>query len=75
MASIELDIDIKDHLHEVNAKHLIKELLSRDEDGLKLALQLLNIDSFKHATMLEDFLYVFKNIPENELREFLEKYI
>jgi hypothetical protein len=68
MATIEVDVDIEDHLDEISTIDLIDEL--KDRDGIAKLLT----DNLADEMKLEEFLEKFKNIPQAELTTFLNNY-
>lgn len=74
MATIEVDIDIEDHLDEVDTEDLISELISRKEPIRSLELGKVITDNLADEMKLEEFLEKFKNIPQAELTTFLNNY-
>lgn len=67
----EVHIDIVEYLHEVTKEELIEELKGRGvqtDDGKELKLSLIQ------KMNLEEFLNVFKEIPQNEFDIFVKKY-
>lgn len=68
MATIEVDVDIEDHLDEVSTRDLIDELKGRV--GIAKALA----DNLADEMKMEEFLEKFKNIPQAELTTFLNNY-
>ena len=83
-----VDIDIEDHLDEVDTRVLISELKSRklseaetkeidkwaNDDDMKEVMELLKITSLSDIMKFEAFINCFRDIPEAELDEFLNKY-
>ena len=80
MASI--DFDIADYLHEASIFELEKELNKRlaskkkCETGtyMDVVISELKIDALSDVLKFEHFMMKFRNIPESELDEFLNKY-
>lgn len=68
MATIEVDVDIEDHLDEVSTIDLIDELKGRG--GISKALT----DNLADEMKLEEFLEKFRDIPQAELTTFLNNY-
>ena len=73
MAYIEVDIDIEDHLDEVDTDDLVRELKSRGEDG-KIISSIMGASSLRDISKIEAFIDKFKDIPESELDDFLNRY-
>lgn len=83
-----IDIDIEDHLDEVDTIYLINELKRRKaskeemkeinrwkiDDEKQEAMQLLKVNSLREVVKFEAFIKVFRDIPETDLDEFLSKY-
>lgn len=74
MATIEVDVDIEDHLDEVDTEDLISELISRKEPVNSFNLAKVLTDNLADEMKLEEFLEKFKNIPQAELTTFLNNY-
>lgn len=86
MASI--DVDIEDYLYEVSTRDLEEELRTRNDlsPDVKKRLKLdepfrmqeimadLGIDNIPDVCKFEHFMKKFRNIPENEIDDFLNKY-
>ena len=72
MAYIEVDvhIDIDEHLHEVSTDVLQEELKGRGVQVEEKVIQLNLIDQIK----FEEFMKVFKDVPQNEFDSFINKY-
>lgn len=72
-----IEVDIEDHLDEVKTIDLIDELVDR-KDLCKLITKENLIkyltDNLADEMKLEEFLEVFKNIPQAELTTFLKNY-
>ena len=83
-----IDIDIEDHLDEVDTIYLINELKRRKvsqeetkeinkwkiDDDKEEAMRLLKVNSLREVVKFEAFIKVFRDIPESDLDEFLRKY-
>jgi biopolymer transport protein ExbD len=67
----EVHIDVSDHLHEVDNEDLISELESRGVGDAKSKIVQLNLlDQIRY----DEFMSVFKNIPQSDFDEFINKY-
>ena len=83
-----IDIDIEDHLDEVDTIYLINELKRRKvsqeeakeinkrkiDDDKEEAMRLLKVNSLREVVKFEAFIKVFRDVPEAELDNFLSKY-
>lgn len=65
---VEVDIDVSEHLHEVNKEDLINELEGR---GIKVDSQPI---SLIQEMILTEFNKVFRDIPQEEFDNFIKKY-
>lgn len=70
MAYIRVNVDIEDHLDEVDTEDLISELETRKAGFNTKSLT----DNLAYEMKLEEFLEKFKNIPQAELTTFLNNY-
>lgn len=75
MATINADveIDIEDHLNEVDTNDLIAELRKRIGGESEVIAKALT-DNLADEMKMEEFLEVFKNIRQAELTDFLNQY-
>lgn len=70
MATIEVEVDVEDHMDEVDTEDLIHELETRKVGFNTKSLT----DNLADEMKLEEFLEKFKNIPQAELTTFLKNY-
>ena len=83
-----INIDIEDHIDEIDTDFLIRELKNRKlrkedrkavnswalDDERKDALITLGVTSVRDVSKMEAFLEKYKDVPESDLDEFLNRY-
>lgn len=76
--SVDVDIDITDHLDEISTDELVEELKKRKAEkavynGIH-TYKLFGAESLQDIMKVEAFINKYKDIPESELDAFLDQY-
>ena len=76
--SVDVYIDIEDYIEEISTEDLVKELQSRTSDpAIYKSIDVYRIfgaESLQDVIKVEAFLKKFKDVPESDLDNFLNKY-